>query len=130
MIVKKLVLTVCFYLIICNTAHAKRASIEITKTIKTIHSSNIYEIDSVLILTPESDVPKGYYTIALGKTSKGLLTIKCSEQKMIILAKQKALEINAHAIQLYSIRPGSMINTCYRFSIRFLVRKIDGYDKH
>ena len=129
MIIKKIIIVLCLFLVCSNLVHAKKASIEIVKTIKTVHSSNVYDIDSVVVLNSESNVPNDYYTIAYGKTGRTLLTIKCSEEKMLILAKQKALEINAHAIQLYDIRPGSIINTCHRFRVRFLVRKVKGNGK-
>ena len=127
--VRKIILVSFVFFAGCNLLHAKKASIEIVKTIKTIHSTSVYDIDSIIVLTAESTVPAEYYTIAYGKTGRALLTFKCSEEKMLILAKQKALEINAHAIQLYDIRPGSIVNTCHRFRIRFLVRKVINHGK-
>lgn len=105
-------------IVLIDNVFAKKASLDISDIISNLKTKT----DTVIILPPEELLPDGWVMICKGKTKKGILTLKCSKEKMINMAIEHAYLMGAGAIQLYDIREPSIINTCYKFKVRFLVR--------
>lgn len=105
-------------LVFCEQVLAKKASLKIDDVISGLKTST----DTVIVLPPEGLIPEGWTMICKGKTGAGLITLRCSKEKMIRMAIDEAYLLGAGGIQLYDIREPSIINTCYKFKVRFLVR--------
>ena len=111
-------LFVLLFFVFCEHVMAKKASLKIGEVISGLKTTT----DTVIVLPPEELIPEGWTMICKGKTGKGLITLRCSKEKMVRMAIEEAYLLGAGGIQLYDIREPSIINTCYKFKVRFLVR--------